>query len=412
MERFLNKIICGDCLEVLKTMPDNSIDSCVTDPPYELGFMGKSWDSTGIAYDVDMWREVSRVLKPGGYLLSFGGTRTYHRMVCAIEDAGFEIRDQIQWIYGSGFPKSMDIAKSIEAKILTGSANKDKFKQLDGEKALAQLGYTKTHADNDRPNNYNGQEYNAKVYFHTPEAQQWNGWGTALKPAHEPIVVARKPLSEKTVADNVLKWGTGGINIDGCRVETNEIITNHSRGAESALSKGKYGDSKEQKTHQTKGQAQGRFPANVIFDEEAGKMLDEQSGITKSGKVKENKDGYEGESNTKFLRGRSTKQNQHGDSGGASRFFYCAKASKKEREGSKHPTVKPLMLMRYLVRLVTPLNGIVLEPFAGSGTTLEASSLEGFSFVGIEKQAEYIPDIKARIYRARLEAKGQISLFG
>lgn len=350
----VNKILHGDSIEKLKSLPDNSIDSIVTDPPYELGFMGKSWDSTGIAYNVELWRECLRVLKHGGHLLSFGGTRTYHRMVCAIEDAGFEIRDQIQWIYSSGFPKSHNINKAIIKKL--GS-------ETDG---------------------------------------QWNGWGTALKPAHEPIVMARKPLSEKTIVDNVLQHGTGGINIDESRVEFAEnddsrIGKNYTHNAKAGLENGSHKDNGSGQS-QVLHNPEGRFPANIIFDEVAGKILDEQSGITKSGKVKENKDSYDGESVTGFLRGVSNSSNQHGDSGGASRFFYCAKAAKKEKgEFNTHPTVKPIKLMEYLVRLVTPKDGIVLDPFAGSGSTLLAAKNNRFNYVGIEMEEEYVEIINMRL---------------
>jgi site-specific DNA-methyltransferase (adenine-specific) len=360
----LNKLHHGECLQVLKSLPDSSVDSIVTDPPYELGFMGKSWDSTGIAYNVELWKECLRVLKAGGHLLSFGGTRTYHRMACAIEDAGFEIRDQIQWIYGSGFPKSHNINKAI----------------------------------------------NKKLEYTSEQATQWEGWGTALKPAHEPIVMARKPLSEKTIVDNVLKWGTGGINIDESRVAyQNEADLNTVKAkcnfTENSKSIGFGTDSTlygtgitplEQARDCVK--TEGRFPANIIFDEDAGKILDEQSGITKSGKVKENKDAYSGESVTGFLRGVSNSSNQHGDSGGASRFFYCAKAAKKEKgEFNSHPTVKPIMLMEYLVKLVTPKNGIVLDPFAGSGSTLVAAKMNEFNYIGIEMEEDYAIIINKRL---------------
>lgn len=205
-----------DCREGLKLLEDNSIDSIVTDPPYELGFMGKSWDKTGIAYNVELWHECLRVLKPGGHLLAFGGTRTYHRMACAIEDAGFEIRDQIQWIYGSGFPKSMDISKAIDKKL--GAE-----REVIGQRKV-------TSSDLGQSSGWNYLDTSKGVYNYTipttDEAKQWDGWGTALKPANEPIVVARKPLSEKTIAENVLKWGTGGINIDDCRIAYDISDTN------------------------------------------------------------------------------------------------------------------------------------------------------------------------------------------
>jgi site-specific DNA-methyltransferase (adenine-specific) len=401
MNRWLNQIIEGDCLEVLKTMPDNSVDSIVTDPPYELGFMGKKWDSTGIAYNVELWQECLRVLKYGGYLLAFGGTRTYHRMTCAIEDAGFEIRDCIQWIYGSGFPKSMDISKAID-------------KKLGAEREVIGKGRGVGKKGGETYSKYGGFkageiEITASA---TELARKWNGWGTALKPANEPIVLARKPLSEKTIAENVMKWGTGGLNIDGCRIGTEGGGTrcNKRDGLGNCLGhpdrKGTaYGVTYHAKESE---EVEGRFPANVILDEEAGKMLDEQSGILKSGALKPYQENHQNASSYKMNRYKTFVQ--PANEGGASRFFYCAKASKAERRESKHPTVKPLNLMRYLVRLVTPPNGTVLDPFAGSGTTLEAAMLEGFCFVGIEEQAEYIPDIQARVKQA--QAQSQQSLFG
>ncbi len=352
----LNQVLHGNSLEVLKTLEDNSVDSIVTDPPYELGFMGKKWDSTGIAYNVDLWKECLRVLKPGGHLLAFGGTRTYHRMVCAIEDAGFEIRDCIQWLYGSGFPKSHDINKAIDKKL----GAKD-------------------------------------------EAQKWIGWGTALKPANEPIVLARKPLSEKTIAENVMKWGTGGLNIDGCRVETNgETPKGSGKGSKNSIF-GQVANSKGNGGNVTP--ELGRFPANLILDEEAGRMLDEQSGISRSVKSARGNGigrGYHG-SNASYNTERG-----YSDSGGASRFFYCAKASKKERgEFNKHPTVKPIALMEYLIKLVTPPEGIVLDPFLGSGTTALAALNLGRFFIGIEFNEEY-----CEIARRRIEQhKTQTELF-
>ena len=344
----INKIYNMDCLEGMKLIDDNSIDSIVTDPPYELGFMGKKWDSTGIAYNVELWQEALRVLKPGGHLLAFGGTRTYHRMACAIEDAGFEIRDQIQWIYGSGFPKSMDISKAIDKK---AGAKREVIKTVKG---MGKQNPEWNGTAKGRKENYYKPEYQLTASA-TPEAKQWDGWGTALKPANEPIVVARKPLSEKTVAENVLKWGTGGLNIDGCRVESGGEHkrayqpTNHERGV--------YG----KQTAFQPSNKEGRFPANVILDEEAGRMLDEQQE-------------------------------------GASRFFYCAKASKKERgEGNIHPTVKPLKLISYLITLVTPPNGICLDIFEGSGTHAIACIENGFKYIGFELDKHYFDIATKRI---------------
>lgn len=219
------ELIHGDCLIEIKKFKENSIDAIVTDPPYELGFMGKAWDNTGIAYNVDLWREVLRVLKHGGHLLSFGGSRTYHRMACAIEDAGFEIRDQIMWVYGSGFPKSLNIGKVVDKFLKTGNASWNGT----GDSSNGALGYSKLqHQQGYRPDDYSNKHQN-KTEITEEKAKEWEGWGTALKPAHEPIVLARKPLSEKTVAENVLKWGVGGINIDECRIGT-DIIPTQKRG--------------------------------------------------------------------------------------------------------------------------------------------------------------------------------------
>lgn len=387
----------GDCREILAGLPGASIDSIVTDPPYELGFMGKTWDSSGIAYDAAMWAECLRALKPGGHLLAFGGTRTYHRMTVAIEDAGFEIRDSIHWIYGSGFPKSLDVSKAIDKaagamREVVGS--KDRYR--DGRER-SDLGAT-------------GGEFlglangvNDITAPATPEAAAWSGWGTALKPAHEPIVVARKPLVG-TVAGNVLAHGTGALNIDGCRVgyqseadkRKNDVADPGLRDSRSGFGGGL----------RTAMQEAGRWPANVIFDEAAAAELDAQSGISKSppvGSVARTKGGST--IGTFAHEGRPPSPNGHGDSGGASRFFYCAKASSKERpvgpDGTKHATVKPLSLMRYLVRLVTPPGGTVLDPFAGSGTTLEAAILEGFDCFGIEAEIAHVPLVLSRIDRAR-----------
>jgi DNA modification methylase len=344
----INQVLHGNSLEVLKTLEDNSVDSIVTDPPYELGFMGKKWDSTGIAYNVDLWKECLRVLKPGGHLLAFGGTRTYHRMACAIEDAGFEIKDCIQWIYASGFPKSHDISKAIDKKlgaereVINSYTRKGRSGGIMGKKVEIERNITVPAS---------------------PEAKRWEGWGTALKPANEPIVLARKPISEKTIAENVMKWGTGGLNIDGCRVETNgETPKGSGKGSRNSIF-GQVANSKGNGGNVTP--ELGRFPANLILDEEAGRMLDEQQE-------------------------------------GASRFFYCAKASKKERgEGNNHPTVKPIKLMEYLITLVTPPNGIILDPFFGSGTTGVAAVNLGFNYIGVELDEQYIEIARRRINAAR-----------
>lgn len=396
----INSVNQGNSLELLKLIEDNSIDSIVTDPPYELGFMGKSWDSTGIAYNVDLWKECLRVLKPGGHLLSFGGTRTYHRMACAIEDAGFEIRDQIQWIYGSGFPKSHNISKAIDKKF-----------KAEREVVGKRVHPTLKNQPNVKSNAFHVKTLDSDKQMEswditapsTDLAKQWDGWGTALKPANEPIVVARKPLSEKTIVDNVLRWESGGINIDGSRIEydpndtnvaTNPSLRTHING-------GNGGNiiSHETERRVVTPNSIGRFPANVIMDEAAMEILDEQSGTLKSGFMKSGHPYGQGDGQNVYgkLTG-STQRDTHGDSGGASRFFYCAKASKKERgEGNIHPTVKPIKLMEYLVRLVTPENGLVLDPFAGSGTTLKACSNLNRNYIGIEMNKEYIDIINERL---------------
>jgi site-specific DNA-methyltransferase (adenine-specific) len=409
----------------MKGLPDNSIDSIVTDPPYELGFMGKKWDSTGIAYNVELWQEVLRVLKPGGHLLAFGGTRTYHRMACAIEDAGFEIRDCIQYLYGSGFPKSMDISKAIDKK---AGAERKVIGQLKRNDRVLPSGQGGYHGRLHEQYQEKGREL-IKLDITAPstdEAKQWDGWGTCLKPANEPIVVARKPISEKTIAENVMKWGTGGLNIDGCRIESNNMPKGCNGTGFASIMKTNVEQGyrpldyyEEQDGFKYTPSELGRFPANVILDEEAGKLLDEQSGISKSSKgiTTSSPTALGQSSGWNSYNNRPVEFVNYGDSGGASRFFYCAKASKKERgEGNNHPTVKPISLMRYLVRLITPPNGIVLDPFTGSGTTLIASKLEGFSFVGIEQAEEYCEIAKARLEHWQMEEpqedERQQTLFG
>lgn len=396
----------GDCLEVLKTIPDNSVDSIVTDPPYGLSFMNKKWD-----YDVpsvEIWTECLRVLKPGGHLLSFGGSRTYHRMAVRIEDAGFDIRDQIMWIYGSGFPKSHNIGKAVDK--LMGNE-----REVVGEKEITSGGKT-----------FHGQDYKLHETQEITKGQsEWEGWGTALKPAHEPIVVARKPLSEKSVAENVLKWGTGGLNIDVSRVGTEQIKSNgyYNQDNDTTIP---FGISKKNKEQFEGDIHTGRFPANIILDEEAGELLDQQSGESKgTGKYKITDNKHE-KSKIQLQSSKQKNQFSFNDKGGASRFFYCAKTSKKDRDegldefeekqvfgdeggtyqglsNSKlpsknhHPTVKPTSLMEYLIKLVTPVGGTVMDPFMGSGSTGKASVRNGFDFIGIEREEEYIKIAEARI---------------
>lgn len=316
----------GDCLDVLRTLPDNSADSIVTDPPYGLKFMGRRWD-----YDVpsvEIWAECLRVLKPGGHLLAFAGTRTQHRMCTRIEDAGFEVRDMIAWVYGSGFPKS-----------------------------------------------HNGP---------------WGG--TALKPALEPITMARKPLVG-TVAENVLAHGTGAINVDGCRVAGEVPRTVQGQSARAGEVYGS--DQRDQRVFEP--HESGRWPANLIHDGSdevlAGFPAARSAGYATPPDLRVKSQAH-GNCYGEYGAMAGTGYN---DSGSAARFFYCAKAAKKDRgAGNNHPTVKPTDLMRYLCRLVTPVGGMVLDPFMGSGSTGKAAILEGFGFIGIEREAEYVTIAEAR----------------
>ena len=414
----MNKVtlLKGDCINKLKGLKDNSVDSVVTDPPYEIGFMGKGWDDSGIANNPKLWKEVLRVLKPGGHLLSFSHSRTYHRQAVAVEDAGFEIRDQIMWVYGSGFPKSHNIGKAV-----------DKLQGNEREVVGSKGSYRDMRGGALDPNLT--QDRDRLEIMETKGNSPYEGWGTALKPAHEPIVMARKPF-KGSVAQNVLEYGTGGINIDECRVGySDNDDTRIGKGYEWESKAEPFGDAKT--TQRKEGwNTQGRFPANIIFDEEAGKILDEQSGVSKSlggtGKISLDSSVNLGGGNTYF---------NYGDTGGASRFFYCPKAQKKDRnEGLEHieakssgkigttfagnqttskiganpnkptepqqnvhPTVKPTDLMTYLVRLVTPKGGVVLDPFMGSGSTGKASVREGMDFIGIEREDEYMEIAKSRI---------------
>lgn len=372
-EDMINQIVLGDCLDLMKCMPDNYLHAIVTDPPYGLSFMGKAWD-----YDVpkvEIWREALRVLKPGGHLLSFAGSRTYHRMAVAIEDAGFEIRDQLIWMYGSGFPKSLNIGKAVDK--IQGNERED-------------LGYN----DNSRTNKPDVDVYEAGIRGKesrlTKGTSEWEGYGTALKPSHEPCVLARKPIDKgMTVAGNVLKHGTGGLNIDGTRVGETGARTN-SNGKRSM-----YGGNSllESKTHNdtTTEHNYGRFPANLIHDgsEEVVGLFPQ----SKSGSVNGKYGHSEG-----FASGE-IEQHYQSSSGSAARFFYCAKASKRERgQGNNHPTVKPIALMNYLVKLVAPpKNGIIYDPFSGSGTTLLACQKLGIDFIGSEISKEYCEIAEERL---------------
>jgi site-specific DNA-methyltransferase (adenine-specific) len=414
------KLILNDCLLALKEIPDNSVDSVVTDPPYGLSFMGKVWD-----YDVpkvEVWSEVLRVLKPGGYLLSFAGSRTYHRIAVNIEDAGFEIRDMIEWVYGSGFPKSYNIAKGLNKYLKTGNASWNGT----GDSSNGALGYSKLqHNQGYRPADYSNKHQN-KEEITEDLAKKWEGWGTALKPAHEPIVMARKPLIG-TVVENVIKYGTGGINIDGCRVSGDDTTTRHNSSSSSYMT-GKIGEIQPIQDEYITGSTLGRFPANLIHDgsDEVLAVFPQTPPTSYATKNTTNNGGM-------FKLGHPTTKIEDGGNRSAARFFYCAKSSKSERnaglEGfeekeridyggfhsekgliennrnpenrkptkNNHPCVKPIALMQYLVRLVTPPNGTVLDPFMGSGTTGIAAKREGFSFIGIEREPEYLEIAKARI---------------
>jgi len=431
-----NQIINGDCIEELKLLEENSVDAIVTDPPYGISFMGKNWDH-GVP-GIPFWKEMLRVLKPGGFLLSFGGTRTYHRLACGIEDAGFEIRDCIQWLYGSGFPKSLNIGKQIDK--IQGNEREivGRYKRPDGTNVSLK--------GTENPCFASRGGMDESVLKLTKGNSEWEGWGTALKPACEPIVVARKPLSEKNVALNVLKWGTGGINIDACRV---------GNGEDKIKGGCKAGNPYHLTANPTEiklNQEQGRFPANIILDEEAGKILDEQAPETGAfAKVKSGQKEWGGEIYHKFETSGDDGKTFYdkGKRQGASRFFYCAKASKSERnygceemeqkdmryeDGSaksmeifsnqytessgnptgrgitskranNHPTVKPIKLMEYLIKLVSKEGAVVLDPFLGSGTTLLACYNLNRKGIGIEKEEEYVKIAQARLNKLQEQRK-------
>jgi len=414
-EDYLNKIIQGDSLEIMKGIPDNSIDTIITDPPYGLEFMGKEWDSPKamagqIAHNEDMrgafayggthtrgyaavdlclyqewtkqWaKEALRIAKPGATLLCFGGTRTWHRMACGLEDAGWVIKDTLLWLYGSGFPKSLNIAKSMEKFLKEGNASWNGT----GNSSNGALGYSKLQYEQGyRSKDYSNAHQN-EFKIQNEIAKKWEGWGTALKPAWEPIIMAMKP-NEGSYTENALKWGVAGLNIDGGRIGTEQIQAHYAPKGTFAGGEPDRGSDTNYYTNQ------GRFPANLLLNEEAAEMLDEQSGIN------------------------------------ASRFFYVVKASRSERDmgldefepqkvndgrqtpidnpfqrgetprHNIHPTVKPLKLMEYLCILTkTPTGGIVLDPFAGSGTTCMAAKKVGRDFIGIEKEPEYVKIAEARI---------------
>lgn len=396
-------------------MADNSVDAVVTDPPYGLSFMGKKWD-----YDVpsvEVWAECLRVLKPGGHLLAFAGTRTQHRMAVRIEDAGFEIRDMIAWVYGSGFPKSHNISKAIDREAGERGAVGKRFVAAGGDLPSPKRNYE------DPP-------------IVLEAAKRWDGWGTALKPAMEPITMARKPL-EGTVAENVLEHGTGAINVDGCRVELEtdcRLLKGGTYGGNRGSDKGTsmFGTNTKGLGYQVPS-ANGRWPANLIHDgsDDVVRLFPQSN----SSATPRNRSPRVDRTQWRNGGAEYSDTTEYGDTGSAARFFYCAKSSRSERnkglegfevkrtgamqataDGSMltgsgnerttaranvHPTVKPIALMRYLCRLVTPPGGTVLDPFTGSGTTGIAAKLEGFSFIGIEREAEYVAIAEARIEEAQ-----------
>ena len=394
-------LLSGDCLEVLARLPPDHFDSCCTDPPYHLvsivkrfgkegsapinnadekmgrhgpyhrasvGFMGKEWDGGDVAFRCDFWAEVYRVLKPGAFLCAFGATRGYHRMACAIEDAGFEIRDSLCWLYGTGFPKSHDVSKGIDR---AAGAERERYNRS---------AFGGTFSDD------NGTTYGTALSNEpaTEAAAQWTGWGTALKPAFEPIVLARKPLSEGTVAANVLRWGTGAINISACRVEHatvnggNLADNPHLRSGKGAHDE--VAASGFVNNHGFRPSQSGRWPANVVHD-----GSDEVVGMFPYPRSWGDKRADAGE------------VSGYDDSGSAARFFYSAKADFDDRLGSSHPTVKPVDLMQWLCRLVTPPGGLILDPFAGTGTTGEAAWREKMRATLIEREPEYQDDIRRRM---------------
>lgn len=424
------KLFNGNMLDMLQVIEKESIDSIVCDPPYELNFMSKGWDNSGIAFNPETWKQCYEALKPGGYLLAFGGSRTYHRIAVAIEDAGFEIRDTIMWLYGSGFPKSMNIRLAIDKK--NGVESKVIANGKSGVSSRA----------------YQSEETTTAGCYEIKQAQnKWNGWGTCLKPSFEPIIIARKPFKGSLV-DNVIKNGVGGLNIDECRVEpTGEDIgrNNHVN----PYSNGRCMHISNTPALDSTGRYDGRFPANTILTYDETDFEEVCGGFpnTKTGNIKPHKNKSNGVCN--FNTQNETINYFNGDSGSASRYFYCAKASKKDRdegldefeekktgelqggrkEGSAgsimlnadgtarvnpyagtgtpkkntHPTVKPTELMQYLVRLVTPNNGTILDPFNGSGSTGKAVMYENkernknYKYIGIELTEEYLPIAKERI---------------
>ena len=402
----------------LENLADNSVDSIVTDPPYELNFMNKAWDNSGVAFQADTWRHCLRVLKPGGYLLAFGGSRTFHRIACAIEDAGFEIRDTIMWLYGSGFPKSLNIGLSVDKK--GGVENKS--------------GIIRKGVGNN--NTYSRGTF-AEEYEERIAQNEWSGFGSTLKPSYEPVIMARKPC-DGTLTDNVLKWGVGGLNIDECRVEntTEDLGRNNNVKSYGGVT---IGNSSTPPLDQ-RGRIEGRFPANTIFTYDDTDFDEVCGGLPSGGQNGSITKRYDMNNQVYGDYGKCNLWQAYNDSGSAARYFYCAKANLRDREEgcekleygllhrsrpdkdpdnptglnvdsdfapvrrkNTHTTVKPTALVQYLIRLVTPRGGTILDPFMGSGSTGKAAFYENFDrnadykFIGIEMTAEYLPIAAARI---------------
>lgn len=466
----INQIIVGDALDILKTLPENSVDSICCDPPAGINFMGKEWDGSKggriqwVAWLSDVMTEALRCLKPGGHAFVWALPKTSHWTACALEDAGFEIREKCYHIFSTGFPKSYNIAKGIEGILTRGSANWTDWKHLPGERQEGEnvaYGMTRTNAETgNRPRTYVSTGA-FELDPSTPEAQQWNGWGTALKPAVEEWILCRKPLAEPSVASNVLEWNTGGINIDGCRIGTaadmNPRDFDDSKRTAPKFS-GILNSGKEGNYRASSGAVpDGRWPAHLLISHAEGCQsgacvsgcpaleLDEQSGIQSASYRNNPRISYDSQ-NAMYGKYKDRLREEVGykDEGGASRYFtqfyYAPKASKSERnlgceglpeqrvarmghgndepdertqsfisqpQANIHPTVKNQSLMKWLVRLITPPNGIVLDCFAGSGSTGVAAITEGFRFIGIEIDPEYTAIAKARLNHAISEAKAE-----
>ncbi len=393
----MQKILQGNSKQILRDIEKESVHSIVTDPPYELGFMDRDWDESGIAFDENFWTEVKKVLRPGGYVLSFGGSRTHHRLMVAIENAGFEIKGCCMWLYNTGFPKSHDVSRGIDKELDMEDereviATEERYNEPSG---LVKAG--------------RGSEAREKITREitapaSMEAKKWDDWGTALKPAYEPIVMAQKPLSEDTIAENVLRHSVGAINIDGCRLPT-EDDTQRKVGDRQTGTYDEVGGMFEKGEYEgmkAGGHEGGRWPTNLMLDERASVLLDNQGGKTKS-KVREPTGGSQ--SSNRVAMGEvttpDTSKRGYNDSGGISRYFYSPKPHSNEKnigcEDNYHPTVKPIELISYLIRLVTPEDGKVMDPFLGSGTGAIAALLEDKKFVGIELDEEKAELSKKRV---------------